>query len=206
MRKFLVLVFLIVFIFNIDIVKAEMCDSVDIARAKELAKNVSYDYKYIGDDEDYQLYEVSFTGLSGNNFYIMNEEEKVALDGDKIKLDSGIKYLDIYYEPCDDMRIKSIKIELPKFNEYSLSEYCDSSDFKNFEYCDEWYSGKVNNKIFDAAVKEYEKKIEEESKSDSDKIIETLWENKYLVGGIVVFLVAIIAIVVIRSKAKNTLD
>lgn len=190
---------------NVDIVKAEICDTVDIARAKELASNVSYNYKYIGDDEDYQLYEVSFTGLTGNNFYILNGEDKVALDSVKIQVDSGTKYFDIYYEPCDDMRIKSIKVELPKFNEYSLSEYCDSTDFKDFEYCDEWYSGKVNNKIFDAAVKEHEKKIEESEKDSSDKIFEYILEYKYFIGGAVFLIIVLIVIMIIRNRSKNRL-
>ena len=193
------LFFLVLLLVNINVVNAEVCDSQDMARAKELASNVSYSSNYIGNDEDYQLYEVSFSGLTGNNFYIMdsNREKKVMADGEKLLLDSGNYLLDIFYETCDDMRIKSIRVELPKFNEYSLNEECNFPEFAEHEYCDKWFSGKINDDIFYNTVDKVEDEEEKKINSTGNEFIDFIIENKYVVGGgIALFFIVIIILIV----------
>ncbi|MEE3343655.1 MAG: hypothetical protein VZS44_06160 [Bacilli bacterium] len=206
MKKVLFLTIIVLFMINIDVVKAEVCDSNDMARVRGLAENVNYSYKYIGDEDDYQLYEVTFVGLSGNNLYVTDStrKKKALSDSEKMLIDSGNHLLDIMYTPCN-LRVKSLKIELPVFNEYSLENYCSSSEFDDFEYCDEWYSGRINDEIFERAAEKYLEEKNAKETNNNNELLEFLLKHKLVVGVVSVILIVLIVLLIIKKKADNEL-
>lgn len=203
----LLMILLVIFPFwNVD---AEVCDAADVQRLKELSKNIVVDYQYLGDvnyDGNYQLYEVSFnfSGLDGD-VYIreVSSEKRINGENEKVYVDSGTRYFNIYSSHCADIKINSITVELPKFNEYSLTDDCQNQA-SNLEICDEWYQGKINTSTYNKIIDEYYEELEEEQ--NSNDILELLKEYYlFVIIGVIVFIILII-LFVIRYRKRNRLD
>ena len=205
MKKIIFMV--VVLFFSINYVSAVSCDNDDIARLKVLAQNVNYSSDFIGDKDgvnDFQLYNVSFSGLN-DEMYISDVKRSffVYNDNDVIKMRSGINNLEIYSKNCGNRVLRTLTINLPIFNVYSLSEECDSIDINEFELCDPWYQGKIDSDYFSDNLNKYLKskeKKKEENKNKSNWFI----DNIYLlfVLGIIVIIVLIIVIKDIIKKNK----
>ncbi|MEE3344215.1 MAG: hypothetical protein VZS44_09015 [Bacilli bacterium] len=203
MRRIFLFCFL--FLFGMSYVNAASCDNDDIARLKGVAFNVSYNSEYIGNksgSNDYQLYNVSFVGLtdeiyvsdSNYSFFVYNNNEV-------IKMQSGNNSLEIYSKNCGDVRLKTLTINLPKFNNYSLSSDCSDIDIKEFELCDPWYQGNITDEVFRSRLNEYL-----DSKEVNNNVEKKEFNISYLVIVIsVVVIVGIIGVIIFRYK-KNKLD
>ena len=213
-KVFYLTLFIVFMLFNINIVMAEACDSEDMARLKGLAAGVSYSSEYVGDKpnaDSYQQYNVNFIGLT-NEIYVGDSHRtfSVTSDSQTIKLESGINTLEIYSKNCYDLRLKSIKIELPRFNSYSASLECEGLENSDFEMCNPWYQGEVGDDFYEK-VAEYKRKNNlSEDINDSDSgdsgIVNYIFNNKITVSIVFAFIILLAVIIILIRRKKNTLE
>ena len=210
MKKMFYITFFFVLLFNMGVVKAEKCDDEDMARLKGLAGGVNYNSNFIGDrddSDDLQLYEVSFVGIT-DELYIGDSERsfKVTRDGEIINLSSGVTYLEIYSKYCRDLRLKSIKIDLPKFNSYSTLEECEGLQDSDFEECNPWYQGVVSNSFYDDVADYRKQSGKSEDEEEKFNVKDYFFEHKYIFIGVGVVILFIVIISIVVSNRKNRLD
>ena len=201
---------LLLFIVNIDIVDASSCDSADIERLRVLASNVTYNSDYIGDTDmtvSSQTYNVSFVGLT-NELYIANIYGGMRVDSDSqvIQLQSGTTTLEVYSRNCDNKRLKTITIELPKYNEYSLLEECDDILDDDLYVCDPWYQGEITDTSFEEVINDYNLELEESNKTTLDKFYELFKNYYYLIIPVILILIILVIVLFIRKHRKSILD
>ena len=199
----LLLIYFSFFVFS-NSVKAEICDREDIARVKELAKNITVDTQYLGDMENriwLQSYNVGF------NFYDLEGQVAVSFPsknvtlfrtGEKLLLFSGTHQVYIIYTKCNNTIVRNIDVNLKRFNVYSLKDECKDLDI---DMCDPWYQEKISDEEFRGAISKHSDDISIVSKVIS---FVTKYYIYFIIGGIVIF-VFIILLIFINIK-KNRLD
>ena len=155
--KYICLILFLFLSFNLY-VKAEDCDSNEIDYLKQLSKRITYQYDYVGysvTDGDFQTYEVYFEALD-NDFYVFIDDNDnnflFEVNAQKNFIQSGKKGFKVYSKKCDVV-VDYITINLPKFNEYSQSPFCEQNS--DLEICDEWTEEEFTDKQFDNLVAEY---------------------------------------------------
>ena len=116
---------------------------------------------------------------------------------------SGVNDLEIYSKKCNDWRLKTITLDLPKFNEYSLSYDCRFK-FDDLDVCDPWYSGTVNEEYFKKVTEDFEK--ENENTSILEKLEQFVLDNIIVVSIFAgLFLIVVVVVIVIKIR-ENRLD
>ena len=196
--KYILIIF-IVFFSGINYINAEVCDAEDIAKIKELSKNITAEYKYLGDNEDQyglQFYEVSFqfSGLEGlvsvgDSYRGLSFYDSL----DKMTLSSGNYHFDINYIKCSSIKVGSVDFVLKKFNEYSLRDECSS--FEYLDICKQWYQGNITESMFLRVIDE------EKKKNNKVNLLDSKYYIYYIIGGIVLLLVIIL---IIFKKIKDS--
>ena len=152
----------------------------------------------------YHNYRVNFIGLT-DEIYVSDSHYtfKVLNDNEKITLQSGSINLQIYAKNCNHKRLKTITVDLPKFNEHSVHEECESEQYKSLEVCDPWYEGNINYDDFKKIIND---NTVEEKTSFYGRVTNFFLNNKYMVCGVgILIIILLIAIFVIRNR-KNMLD
>ena len=212
MRKSLYFILCVmIFLINIDIVKAASCDDEDMARLKGLAGGVSYNAEYIGDTGEAktsQDYKVNFIGLT-DEIYVSDSHYTFQVESDREIIDmvSGSYDYQIYSKNCNDLRLKTITIDLPKFNLFSESFECRLKAHKNLDVCDPWYSGNITDDQFYKIIDNYDKKIKKDDEiSLIDKIKEFYWNNTLIFWAVIIVISIIFVIVGFINHLKNKLD
>ena len=193
-------------------VLADLCDKEHIKELKELANQVEVSYEYIVDDDEdgdgektINVYSVDVNLLS-DELYLSDGRKKYYFNG----FDNGI--LKLYYNAskidfevrstrCFDYKLKTISINLPKYNTYSYRSECKELSEYELDVCDPWYQGIINDNYFDSIVSKY-LNIPKEKETFIDKAI--VFYNKYqliIIGSILFVVLAIIGIISYRKRS-----
>ncbi len=196
--------FLLCYMCFMDSVYAS-CTNEDIARVKELAKNITPNYEFVGNkdfDEVTQVYDLSFdfVGLDGE-IYLTEVNHKIAdfyNSSEGVSVDAGKYKFDVYYLGCEGIKLRTMDIELKEFNHYSSRSECEGLK-DTVDICGEWYQGNITDEYFDSFMKKNNPK---KFKFDINFIVEYKW---YVISGFGV--IAILGIVImIRGIKRNRLD
>ncbi len=182
-----------------------LCSNEDIGRVKELAKNISVDYEFVGEkDFDFasQTYSLSFDfhELEGE-VYVQNSNRKNMIfnsSDEGFLVDAGDYNFDIYYNGCEGVKLRTISVSLKEYNKYASRKECNSLKGK-VDVCDEWFQGDVTEDYFMSQIKNYNNK---EGLSFNSFIV----RYYFWILGIGVVLIILIIFFVIRSIKKNRLD
>lgn len=210
-RYFLLVIILV--LFSLDNVNAVVCDSNDIVRLKELAQNVDVSYQYVNNVEDEaennQVDNLDeFDGIVSNDIYnvqISNITDEIyikdtnyneyrlndAVDGIlHFTTNSGTVTYYVYSSNCLDKLLRTITLQLDKYNIYADSKECEGISAEELAVCDKWYQGDLSYSQFIKKIDEYN--LEHSTDNFSRKYI-------YIVigGGIVV---AVVVWFIIRRK------
>lgn len=217
--KFYLGLFIMFMLFNIGIVKADICDSNDIARLKEIAKNVSVSYEYINNEnEDVQeeknepSEEGTLTIVNTYNIEISNATDEIYLkdeNGNEYHLSDSIngvisttanagtvKYY-VYSSNCFNKLLRTITIELDKYNVYANYKECEGISSEELEICDKWYQGNLDYDTFMKKIEEYN--------TNQNSIKNNYMKYLYIVVSGTV-LIILIVILVIRFKKRSVLE
>ena len=181
-----------------------MCDQEDMARVKELSKNITVDYEYVGDLEfktGLQQYAVwfDFGDLDGSVVATsVYKNYTLYYSGERFMLDSGKYTFNIYYTSCANTKVGAVSVNLRKFNEYSLRDECSGLE-DELSVCDSWNQDTITESIFMDAIKTYQ---------NNNNIDVTSFISRYyiyfIIGGILI--VCVIILLVIRNIKRNRLD
>lgn len=211
MKKVLFILLFIVMFFNINVVDADdICSDEELAREKEIANNISYNYEFIGDKDNtvgYQTYNVSFDGVT-SDVYISDPTYKYKFynNGEILKIDSGKWNFIVFSKNCAERILRTIQINLPKFNEYSESVECLNKKISKIKYCDPWYSGDITSEEFDKVISDYNLAIQNSNKSVSDKIMDILKKYYYIFIPSLLLILVILWVVIWIRHNKNILE
>ena len=228
-KKCLILIISLVSYFafttNVD---ASLCDKEHLSQLKELANQVEVSYEYIDYsdnvvNDDGEIYDnidiydnseefvvnsylVSVNLISDelyivdeyNNKYYYEQSENGML---KLTVNSGVVEFTIHSWRCADYKLKTVKLDLPKFNVYSYRSECKELEEYEIDVCNPWYQGTITDSSFSKTIDEYLNPIVEDV-IIWDKILNCL-KNYYLyiIGGIFVVILLVIAIIVHRKRS-----
>ena len=183
-------------------VNAEDCDSSELNYLKQLSQRITYQYDYLGMydiDSDIQTYEVYFENL-GEEFYISIDEngESVVFDEDlqKHRVHSGKRGFKVYSEKCYKT-VNYIEINMPKYNKYSLSNFC--LEHSELDLCGEWYQGDIQESEFNDLMNRYEEKKD-------INIFDFILTNYYYVIPLFVILIVLVILFIRKKIDDNKLD
>lgn len=210
MKKVLFMLFVSVMFFNINIVKADdICSDEELARIKAIANNISYNYKFVGTDDNIagiQTYSVNFSGIT-NDVYITDTsyQYKANSDSDIIYIDSGKRNFMVLSDNCFGKILRTIQLDLPKFNEYSVEEECKGLENK-VKYCEPWYQGDIGSQDFYDAIYAYNEQVENNKKTTKDKFLDIFREYYYIIIPAIFLLFIIILFIIWRKHNKNILE
>lgn len=133
------------------------CNSSELKALKEASSKVKITYQYNEENEKldepvYGEFSLYITGLSNDiylydyaslaNYYYGNTTDGVIFVSGISSGDRKI-YVMSNNNNCKGKLIDTIVINIPKFNYYSVSTYCEGIDAKEFVYCDKWYQGDI---------------------------------------------------------------
>lgn len=212
--KYLLLFVLMLFTFNVKAV-VDHCEKEELARLKELAKKVEFDY-------DYKLVnEKAVFSISAIN---LNEDLKVVIIDDYFSLNykefkndgTGKGTLDSFnsgekvvvtiqgYVPnfCSGKTLLTKTIKLPYYNYYYDAERCNGNE--DFKYCKQLISSNITKESFENEfalyLKSKETKEEEEEKKKDNTLI------YIIIGGVCgVLAIGATTMIIINTKKKNAL-
>lgn len=202
-------------------VDADLCDREHINQLKELAKQIEVDYEYIDESdsgkEEYaiNIYQISLNLLS-NDLYLVHNENNYYYDqfengNVNFNVNSGKQELVIYSTLCPNIKIKTIKLNLLKFNVFSKYDECAKVADYDLDVCDPWYQGYLDEISFYDVVDKYliDTSVEDETKIDInfDSIINFIKTYyMYFICGLIGLTFIIVSIIVIINKKRSVLE
>lgn len=129
------------------------------------------------------------------------QEEKITLDN----ITSGIKKIGIYNKQYNYL-LKTVRLNIPKYNYYSLKEEC--KDKKDLDVCDKWYPYELNDSTFYYKIKKYQEKepIIEENKTNIFDTFINFTSKYYIYIILFILLIVVLSILIIMRKKRYSLD
>lgn len=196
-------------------VSAAICDNNHIKELKELAEQVDVSYEYIdhsdeinsGVDGEYSLNSYSINvNLISDELYIKDGYQNYYYEDSyngiiNFVVNSGHVNLSIHSKKCNNMKLKTISLDLPRFNTYSYKSECKELKEYDLEVCDPWYQGQINDNYFYKIVNKYlNPKVEEDN--NWDKIISFIQKYQYIfIGSILLIILGVIGIYIYRKRS-----
>jgi len=198
-----------VFVIKPEKIDAAICTKSIYAELKEKASNIKADWELKFDEKENHYFVVNLSNIDKDLMLIFAGNVYEPKDGKinmTIPLEGGknyeFKFYGAYYHPCVEEYVYTKNLKIPKYNTYSKLDECKK--YSDWELCDEWYQGEIEDyDDFYLKLEEYKKKIESgeivpKSKKEEKKIT--------LIILIVIILISIISFVlykVIDKKKKG---
>lgn len=207
-RKYCLLLFVIMSVFLINPLKidAAICTKSIYAELKEKAADIKMEWKLKFDEKDNHYFEVKASNVDKDLMLIFGGNVYEPIDGNitiSIPLEGGknyqFKFYGAYYHPCVEEYVYTKNLDIPKYNIYSKLDECKK--YSDWELCDEWYQGEIEDtEDFYEKLEEYKKKIESgeivpKSKKEEKKIT--------LIILIVIILISIISFLLYKVITKK---
>ena len=218
-----VLLIFSIFFYNCD-VYAYVCDTADIQRLKEMAKNVYVDYEYIelGQSEISDVNEDTEEGtILGviDTYYVyisnLSNELYISVDGTNYYYDSvqdgiltivhnsGLVEISVYSVNCFGEKLYSFTLNLPKFNKYSLTVECDQLKDLNLDICDKWYQGSLDDATFYNKIDKY---LNLDGDTDMMNNIVNFFKKYYLFIIVGIVGLIIVAVIFLIHRKRSVLE
>lgn len=215
-KKHIILSFLLFFSAMTN-VNAAICGKTDIIKVKEEAQDITIEYKLVqnndGSDNVSGLFDIKMNGLSEkfiieeettNKSYAPNASGTLLLEN----VEGGNLIFKIYYKNCNKKLMRTIKLNLPKYNVYSLRKECEGINEDDLEICGKWYQGELNDEIFNKKIKEYQEELQKEQEKEKnktifEKVIEIILDYYiYIISTIMIIVTITLVITVKRRRAS----
>lgn len=212
MKKILWLIFLFLLIPTKNI--HAKCMYSDIAEMKKISANINYSYEYKIVD-DVALFDITLTNLTKDIYFVDSNTGKTYKNktGEIVlkNYNSGENIVYNFYPndtDCMDTVLYTIRITLPKYNEYYNNPICVGAS--EYSLCQKWSSHNLDYNTFINKVNEYKKVKEEEQEKDKKEvdndsvfhyIILFLTEYYYLI--LIILGITILCMAYIRNKRDS---
>ena len=188
MKKILyVIIFIMCFTFKINDIYADELDKI-LEPYKKEAEKVTARYQL---DENYTdengnkkngIFMIEISNLTENlkvkidngNFieYSNTKNGTLTLNG----IESGIKKIYIYSVKAPTF-LRTITVNIPKYNYYSEREECNGISGEELDVCDKWYKYELNETTFLKKINEYKKAQEENKDNNNQSKIQIIFNN-----------------------------
>lgn len=219
------LIFTILFFANMFCVKAA-CSTEEYNNYRKLASQVKITYKYLEELEKeseprYGVFEATISGLSSEIYVFDNDTYKEYYYKESgpitFQTHGGSKTFSINMisSKCGTYLIKKVTVDIPKFNSYSIKDYCQGIDTKKFPMCDKWYQFDVSYDSITKALENYKKTTiiipndnnNQNVNNNSNSILEFIVNNQlYMVIGLSVLFVILVSIAIVTRRKKGALE
>lgn len=209
MRARFVVLSLVIYFLSFSVVFADTCDSNDVARLKEIAKNVTVTYEYDRESSSIGVfgnYLVTVNGLTDELYgnFDMGADQKGVFyteenqGTDVLSVVNGESVLNIYSVNCEEL-VRKIKIELPYYNDFSAYPECENISGDDLYVCSEFLDEQISYSVFVNEVKKYNDSIAKKNEKE-----ESFYKYVVILG---IIILVIVGVVVIFKKIKdNKLD
>ena len=216
MKKIGYLLFIILMLFVINVKADETCDKTELARLKELAKKVEFDYNYKIVD-DLAKFSITAYNLSDElkvmiieDYYMDKYQRFYSKNSNTATIDNfigGEKVLITIkaFVPnwCSGETLLTKTIKLPYYNFYYDEIRC--SGMEDFKYCRQLIDTNINEDQFNAQYDAYlkSKMVIEEEKTE----VKSNWNLLIIIGLIVGALMVLVGItaLIIKRRKRNSL-
>ncbi len=199
---------------HINNVRAKQCTSEEIATYREKANNIILSQKFIDGEEKERHFVMSLYNVEEDFFVVESKHPtKIARIDENNKVINFLRYnvmVSVDYEfliflndpQCYEEAIRSIKIKVPRYNEYSTLEWCNIPN--NLRICmqtlpDNELITEEELKAIETAYNKYQ-----DSKSVSSNVSEKkLTNNQLIIMSGSTLLILIFIIIVIKKRKKS---
>ena len=217
MKKVKCLLFVLLLFLTVNVKATSDCDSKELARLKELAKKVEFDYNYkLKDDQvEFSINAVNLNSelkvLIIEDYYSGKYKEfkdssthAATLTGFKEGERVNVTIKGFVPNWCSGETLTTKSIKLPYYNKYYDEAKCKGNE--NFKYCkllvDKKLTEEEYNKQFDAYLKNNNKSQKPTVNPENDNT-----KLYLIIGGsvLVVVIITFVVISMIKRKKKNSL-
>ena len=170
------------------IVFGDICDQDSIENLKSKVQDVQVNYIYVRDIDEISsssfvkqsnsisddVYLVTISGMVDGLVAIDQDYNQFRTSGGseiEFYVHAGEIHLEIYVDECNVKPLRTISLNLLKFNKYSQHEYCQEFKDYQLDFCDEWYQGDLNMDIFLDKLRPYLSDADGENDSKSWSLI-----------------------------------
>ena len=216
MKKILFLLMVLVILFFDSNVYA-ICDTADIDRLKQIAKNVeiTYEHNVYGDvDSDdpeamlVSVFDFTVAGMT-DELYIMDDNQNAYYMGDAVDgvinfvSFSGERKIYIRSKVCDGEILDTRSFSLPVFNFNSLSDECKKDEFKDLDICAKFVDEDqiLQADQFNASIEEIES-----NSNFFHKLLNFVKENALVVSLSLIGLIVLVVIFTFKRYKRSVLE
>ena len=204
-KKYILFIFILLFVCGIDSVfAANICTKEKYNDLKKKAVKIEMNWTLEYDNDDNFYFQINANNVDENLMLFFDgiyyEPKNGSIDV-LTPLEGGntyqFKFYGGYDHPCVEEYVYTKNLTVPKYNKYSELEVC--SEYSEWDLCDKWYSGEIENiNDFYNKLEEYKKKID-----TNEIILKKENDNLYYVFGLVIIIVLVILFFIIYKKKKK---
>ena len=216
--KYVLLIIVVLLSVNVNAKVEDHCEKDELARLKELAKKVEFDYEYKMVDGK-PVFTINAVNLNEDlkvliveNYYSQNYKQFKGDKNNRGSLDGfsegeRVKVTMYGFVPnwCSGKEVYTKTVKLPYYNYYYSEEKCKG--YEGYKYCRQLTDVKISEQTFENGLATYKK-----NKEKQEPIQEPVEDNtkKYILIGVGSAIVGIAAAVLIirnvsRIKKRNSL-
>lgn len=197
------------------------CTEEELSNLKSETEKIKITYKHLGkiekeDEIFYNVFEVKVKNID-NDMYVslLGGTKTLTPVNNEIleNFNNGTWLFDIYSNKCNS-KLDTIKVFIPRFNEYSLDPLCNGIDSDDFPLCGKYYEYDVSYRNFKERVTQYRNThvIKDKDKTDDNKgikdyikyIIDYLLKSQiYVIISLTILLLILIMIVIFNRRKKR---
>lgn len=213
MKKFVFVLALFGFIFNIKALNYRGCDSSEIARMKASINNINISYDYVM--EEYPIFSITinniqpdvyFTDSSSNKEYRYQDafEGEIVIGGYSSGVSGKYKFFSANGE-CYGINLGSKYYKTPDYNPYYNDPLCEGL---NIKLCEKWININYSKEDFERLIYEYKNnkaddvdKTSEYKQTIVEKIID-FYVKYYIFILLFIIITSVTVIIIKRNKDK----
>lgn len=212
---------ILMFLFITPSANASICGKSDLLRVKGDANSVTINYELVPGDEFGNisgLFDLKINGITDDLIIIEQTSGRTYTSKSNvngvitIENVSGENFIfKLYYQKCDNKLMRTIRLNLPKYNYYSNNKLCEGISEEELDICGKWYQGELNDDIFKQKIEEYQKSLEEKKQQEEKEntifkqIVDFLLDY-YLYIIITIVIIVIITMMIVLRKRRYSLE
>ena len=215
MKKYILFIFTFCFfiMFSSSVI-AEECDSTKVEKLKKQADVISAVSQFDEDGLANGIFNNNIVTVYGlpNNFYIVNKSRSVLFSDEDVvdgTVNKDVGYGDgelyVYSYDCPNQKLKTLTVELKKYNKFYASTDCD--DIRDeVDVCEKFYdTDNLSYSAFKRKIKEY-KKNSMQNIITKFNLIKFINDNIFITIGIGLIIFGVIIALIFKNIKNNKLD
>lgn len=204
-KVYILFIFILLITCNTDSVfAANLCTKEKYNDLKEKAAEIEIKWELKYDDENNFYFETVVSNIDENLILffggIYYEPENGSIEV-LTPLEGGntyqFKFYGGYNHPCVEEYVYTKNLTIPKYNKYSELEAC--SEYSEWDLCDKWYSGEIENiNDFYNKLEEYKQKI-----NAGEIVLERENNNLYYIFTLIIIIIFVISFLIMYKRKKK---